>query len=186
MKKTVWTFGLAAGAIMSAMMLLIMKFADQIGFDRGEIIGYTSMVLAFLLVFFGVRSYRETVCGGRISFRRAFTVGILITAVSCACYVATWEFLYYNVASDFGDKYAAHQIDKARAAGATQADIDARVAEMKRFKEMYKNPLINAAITFVEPFPVGLLITLVCAVLLRKRPDEPGGVGAAPATAMLS
>ena len=89
MRKTVLTFGLIAGAILSIMMLATIPFHDEIGFDRAEVIGYTTMVLAFLLIFFGVRSYRDNVRGGSVSFGRAFAVGALIVAVASACYVAT-------------------------------------------------------------------------------------------------
>ena len=72
MRKIVLTFGLISGAILAALMIVAMLFQDQIGFDRGAIVGYTSMVLAFLMVYFGVRSYRDTVRDGRIRFGRAF------------------------------------------------------------------------------------------------------------------
>src|SRR5687768_13089385 len=93
MKKTVLTFGLIAGAILSAMMLITLPFHDAIGWERGEIVGYTSMVLAFLLVFFGVRSYRDNVGGGRVGFGRAFAVGSLIAVVASLCYVVTWQLV---------------------------------------------------------------------------------------------
>jgi hypothetical protein len=172
MQKIVLTFGVISGVIMAGMMILtmaLMKRGDFINFDNGEIIGYSSMVLAFILVFFGIRSYRENVGGGRISFGKAFQVGILVTLISCAFYVGTWEILYYNFVPDFGDKYAAHQIDRMRARGATQAQIDATRAEMERFKKMYTNPAVNAGMTFLEVFPVGLVITLVSAAILRRR-----------------
>lgn len=172
MKRTIWTFGLIAGAIMSAMMLATIPFADKIGFDASGIIGYATMVLAFLLVYFGILSYRDTVAGGTIGFGRAFTVGILITVVACACYVVTWEFIYYKITPDFADKYASNVVEKTRADGASQEKIDAKIAEMQHFKEMYENPFYNAALTFTEPFPVGLVIALVCAGILRKKPDE--------------
>jgi len=75
MKKTVLTFGLIGGAIMAAMMFATLPFVDKIGFDKGEIVGYTTMILAFMLVFFGIRSYRENVKGGHITFGRAFRGG---------------------------------------------------------------------------------------------------------------
>ena len=106
MKKTVLTFGLIAGGILSVMMVLsIVFFADAIGFDRGEIVGYTSMVVAFLLIFFGVRAYRDNVAGGTVSFGRAFAVGGLIAVVASACYVATWEVIYFKVAPNWGVQY---------------------------------------------------------------------------------
>src|SRR5215217_5681998 len=123
MKRTVWTFGLISGVILSGMMLITIPFEDRIGYDRGEIIGYTTMVLASLLIFFGIRSYRENVAGGSVSFGRALAVGTLIVVISSICYVATWEVIYFKFAPDFLEKYQAHMIEKARANGASQEAI---------------------------------------------------------------
>jgi MFS family permease len=169
MKKTVLVFGLISGAVAAAMMSVTMLFADRIGFDRGVIVGYTTIILSFLLVFFGIRSYRENIGGGAISFRRAFAVGILITLISCICYVVAWEILYYNFMPDFADKYAAYMVEKAKAAGASATAIQAKMDEVKNLKRILDNPFLNAAVTFIEPFPVGLIITLISALILRKR-----------------
>lgn len=169
MKKTVLTFGIISGAMMAAMMFATLPFVDRIGFDKGAIVGYTTMILAFMLVFFGIRSYRENVGHGHITFGRAFAVGILITFVACIGYVIAWEILYFNFMPDFLDKYAAYVIDKAKASGASQQMIDAKVQEMNAFKSMYNNPLLNVLMTFTEPFPVGLIVTLVSAAILRKK-----------------
>jgi len=175
MRKIVLTFGLIAGAILSAMMLLAVPFQDQIGFERGAIVGYTSMVLAFLMIWFGVRSYRDNVAGGRVTFGRAFLVGLMITGVATVCYVATWQVVYYKLAPDFGEKYAAYTLDKARKSGATEEQIAAQSKELAEFSELYRNPLVNIAFTFIEPLPVGLLFTLVTAgVMSRKRREEQG------------
>jgi len=168
MKKTVLAYGVVSGAVSSLMMLLTLPFLDRIGFGRGEVIGYTTIVASFLLVFFGIRSYREHV-GGSLTFGRAFAVGILITLVSCACYIATWQLIYYKISPGFMDKYAAYAIERARASGASQQEVDATARQMQSFKEMYDNPLMNAAITFLEPFPIGLGVTLVSAAVLRKK-----------------
>jgi hypothetical protein len=169
MKKTVWTFGLISGAILSAMMLLTMPFMDEIGFDRGMVIGYTTMVVAFLLVFFGVRSYRDDVAGGSVGFGRALAVGSLIAVIASVCYVVTWEVFFFNFAPDFVEKMQAHMVEKAVAGGESPQAIQAKVAEMERFAEMYRNPFINAAITFIEPLPVGLVFALVSAGILSRR-----------------
>lgn len=168
MKKTVLTFGLISGAVSSAMMLLTLPFIDRIGFDKGEILGYTTIVLSFLLVFFGVRSYREQ-SGGAMSFGRGFTVGLLITLISCTCYVLTWEVIYFKLMPDFVEKYSAYTVEHLKASGASQKSIDASVKQMQDFKLMYANPLVNAAITFTEPFPIGLVVTLISAAVLRKK-----------------
>ncbi len=173
MRRIVLTFGLIAGAILSAMMLLTLPFYDKIDFDKGAIIGYTTMVLAFLMVYFGVRSYRDNVAGGRVTFGRACVVGLLITLVATACYVATWELIYYRFAPDFADHYAEYVLEKAKASGATEAQLAARTEEMARFREMYRNPLVNIALTLLEPLPIGLPFTLVAAWMLsRKRKTE--------------
>lgn len=169
MRKIVLTFGLIAGAMLSAMMLMTLPFLDQIGFDKGEIIGYTTMVLAFLMVFFGVKSYRDNVAGGSVTFGRAFMVGLMITAVASVCYVATWQLIYYKLSPDFGEKYAAHSVEKARRSGATEAQIAAKRKEATDFQEMYKNPLANIAFTFLEPLPVGIAFTLLTALVLSRK-----------------
>lgn len=170
MKKIVLIFGLISGAISSAMMFLTVPFIKNgaINNHNGETIGYTAIFLSFLLVFFGIRSYREN-SGGSITFGRAFSVGLLITLISSVFYVASWEVIYFKVMPDFGDKYAARAIDDMREKGASEAAIAAKMKEMEQMKAMYNNPLMNAAITFIEPFPVGLIVTLVSAAILRKR-----------------
>ncbi len=170
MKKTVWTFGLISGAILSVMMLAVMRFQDQIGFDRGEIIGYTTMVLAFLLVFFGIRSYRDTIGQGRISLLRALSVGLLIMAIASVCYVVTWEIVYFNFMPDFIEKYTAHATQDLRNSGKPPAQIEQEIQEMNRMMTLYKNNfLVNIAFTILEPLPVGLVMTLISALILRRR-----------------
>lgn len=169
MKKVVTTFGLISGAILSAMMLVTLPFQDAIGWDRGMLIGYTTMVLAFLLIFFGVRSYRDRVGGGTVRFGRGLAVGALIAAVASLCYVATWEVIFFTLAPDYLSKYQAHVLDKARADGANDDAIAQKKVEMEKFATLYKNPAFNAAITFLEPMPVALIVALVSAGVLSRR-----------------
>ena len=172
MRKTVLTFGLISGGILAAMMFATIPFLGDIGFDHGEVIGYTSMIVAFLLIFFGVRSFRDNVAGGTVTFGRAFAVGVQIAAVASVCYVAAWQVIFYKVAPDFMQKYQAHVLDKARADGETEQQLATRKAEMEKFGELYKNPAINAAITFLEPMPVALVIALISAGVLSRRKKE--------------
>jgi len=97
-------------------------------------------------------------------------VGLLITLISCVFYVASWEIIYF--AGDGRvhiDKYATHAVSAMREKGATEAAIAAKKKEMDQMKVMLDNPLINVAFTFIEPFPVGLIVTLVSAGILRRR-----------------
>lgn len=176
MLRIVLTFGLIAGAILSLTMAATVPFMDEIGFDRGAVIGYTSMVAAFLLIFFGVRTYRDNVAGGTVSFGRAFRVGALIGLVASLCYVVTWEVIYYNFIPDFLERYQAHAIEKARAGGATAVELQEQQAQMQRYAQWYRNPILNAAITLVEPMPVALLIAAISAAILSRRRTAPDAV----------
>jgi len=173
MKKIVLTFGLISGAIVSGMMLISLPFHDAIGFDRSLILGYTSMVLAFLLVFFGVRSYRDNIGGGTVSFGRGFVVGLLIALVGSLCYVAAWEVAYATFASDYMKKYQEHMVEKMHTEGASEEAIALKRAEMDQFEVMYRNPAIRAAFTLIEPLPVGLVVALVSAGVLSRRKKIP-------------
>jgi Protein of unknown function (DUF4199) len=170
MKKTILTFGLISGIVISVLMIATVPFGDRLGIGHSYLVGYTTMILAFLLVYFGIRSYRDNLGDGHISFGKAFVIGISITLISSLCYVVTWEIIYFKFMPDFMDKYGAYAIQKLQASGASSAAIQAKVEEIKRYKVLEDNPLTNAAITFIEPFPVGLIITLASAAILRRKP----------------
>src|SRR5262245_7354828 len=171
MKRTVLIFGLISGAISGLMMVITVPFLDSIGFDRAEVLGYTTIILSFLLVYAGIRSHRDTVGRGSIGFGQAFWIGLLITLVSCLCYVVTWEALYFGVGSmrQFMAKYGEYIVDQARPSGVNPPTIQRQMEEMARYKQLYENPLANAAITFLEPFPIGLVITVISAAILRRK-----------------
>jgi hypothetical protein len=172
MKKTVIVFGLISGAISSLMMVATVPFANH----QSYVLGYTSIVLSFLLVFFGIRSYRDNAAGGQITFAKGFAVGILITLISCVCYVATWEIVYFNFLHGFMDKYFAHMIEKVKASGASPAAMQEQLQQITKLQRRYENPFFNSLMTFIEPFPVGLAITLLsAAVLRRKAQPQPAG-----------
>ncbi|HEV7668955.1 MAG TPA: DUF4199 domain-containing protein [Thermoanaerobaculia bacterium] len=170
MQKIVLRYGLISGAILAAFVALMVPFCMNADFEHGEIVGYSSMVLAFLLVFFGVRSYRENIAHGTIGFGKALQVGLLIVLVACAMYVIAWEITYFNFVPDFMEKFNAHMLDKMRADGKTQAEIQTATVKMADFAKSYANPLFNVAVTFMEVFPVGLIMALVSAAILRKKP----------------
>ena len=168
MKKIVWTFGLIAGAIMALFMVVTLPFVNSIG-EHSLVLGYAGIVAAFLLVYFGIRSYRDNVLGGTIGFGRAFTVGVLIAAIGSVCYVATWEVLYYKFMPDFYTRFAQTTVDQARKDGKSEAEVAKTQAAMDEMTKNAGNPVWVFAMTFVEPFPVGILIALVSAGVLRRK-----------------
>ena len=176
MNKTILTFGLISGLFSASMMSASLLLADRIGYGHSYLVGYTIIVLSFLLVYFGIRSFRDNVGDGQITFGKAFTIGISITLISSIFYVVSWEVLYFNFMPGFMENYSAHIVSKMQASGASATAIASQVAQLKKYKEMYDNPLTNAALTFLEPFPIGLLITLLSAALLRASGALPGGI----------
>jgi hypothetical protein len=175
MKKTVLTFGVISGLISTVTMLATVPFLHKISSDKGLILGYTTIVLAGLLVFFGIRSYRDNVSGGKLTFARGLAVGILISLLSNCFYVATWEVVYYKFMPDFAEKYASQMVEHAKSTGASQQKIEETARQAEDFARNYHNPLYNISMTFLEPFPVFLVITLLSAAILRRK--------TAPATA---
>src|SRR5215217_1373535 len=135
MKKIVLTFGLIAGVIVSVLMGGSLLLADKIGMGHSMILGYTIMVASFLLVYFGIRSYRDNVLAGQISLGRAFACGILITLVATVCYVAMWEVLYFNYMPHFMDGYFAAQIHQVQSSGLDSATTAARVAAIQHSQQ---------------------------------------------------
>jgi hypothetical protein len=183
MKKTVLTFGVIAGVMISVLMGGNLLIANRVGSGHSLVLGYTTMVASFLLIYFGIRSYRDNTLGGQISFGRAFACGILITLITCVFYVAMWEIVYFNFMPHFMDSYFAAQIHKVQSSGLDPATTAARVAAIERSQQLYQNPLVNMAYTFMEPLPVGLLITLISAAILRRKaPVEPTAASAAITT----
>jgi hypothetical protein len=175
MKKIVLTFGLISGAIAALMMFATTPLVGRMSYEYLTILGYTTFVACFLMVFFGIRSYRDNVGGGKITFGKAFKVGILITLISCGIYVISWEFIYHNFLPDFLEKYCAYMVEKMRAAGATPEAINQQIQENDKFMQMYKNPLIRYSFSLMEAFPVGLLITFISALILRRKAPSQGG-----------
>lgn len=178
MKKTILVYGLISGAIAAVLMFGTVTLANKTS-EHSEIVGYAGIILSFTLVFFGIKSYRDRIGNGSVTFGKAFTIGILIALISSACYVIAWLIVYYNFYPDFMDNYAAHAIEKLKASGASEEKIEATMKQMDQYKEMYKNPVMVAALTFMEPLPVGLIITLISSFVLKRKKD--GGADAATA-----
>jgi len=119
--------------------------------------------LSALVVFFGIRSYRENAGAGQLTFGRGVAVGLLITLVSCACYVVAFQIVYFKAAPGVGEKYAACMVERVRASGASQQKVDEMAKKARSYKQMYDNPAINAALAFAEMFPIGLVVTAASA-----------------------
>ena len=174
MKKNVLVFGLISGFIITAMMVISVGLCySREDFDDSMVIGYTSMILAFSLIFIGIRNYRNKYNNGVITFGKAFKVGLFITLVASTMYVLVWLIDYYLFIPDFMDKYSAHVLRQSQADGASRQELQEKAAEMANFKEMYKSPLMVILLTYAEVLPVGLVIALISAAILKRKSKGP-------------
>jgi len=170
MTRIVLVFGLISGAIAAGLMwlLIVLQNSGSINLDNGMTFGYATMVIALSLVFFGIKSYRDN-NGGHITFFKGLQVGILIALIAAICYAVSWELYYRSSGQQFLEKYTAHYIDGMRRDGASDAEIAKAQEEMAQFMELYRNFFVRFGMTLMEILPVGIIVTLISAALLRRR-----------------
>ena len=172
MKKNVLVFGLVSGLIVSTLMaisMITMYNNPSIGHGGGSmVVGYLSMLVAFSLIFVAVKNYRDKQNGGVISFGKAFKIGLLIALIGSTMYVIMWAILYNFYMPDFMERYCAQMIENSKAT-ATPAEIQHLTEQLNTQQEMYKNPLFFILFTYFEILPVGLLVSLIAALILKRK-----------------
>ena len=144
MKRTIWTYGLISGAIISVLFsatILIGKNSENY-MDSGMIVGYVVMFLALSLVYFGIRSYRENYTDGRLSFGKAFKIGILIALISSVIYALTWLVINNFFFPEFVQEYTDYTLNQLRESGASPQEIQQQTETMEYYGELYANPLL--------------------------------------------
>lgn len=173
MKKNILIYGLTAGAVVSILMLSITNYISHcegsVDYDTSMLVGYAAMLISFSLVFVGIRNYRNKYNLGVISFGKAFKIGILMVLIASTIYVISWLIAYFFFMPDFMDNFSTNEINKLKAEGASQLEIDKKAKEMADFARMYKNPFFNAMMTYVEILPVGIVVTLISSQILKKK-----------------
>lgn len=171
MRKVIFINGLISGLIVSGMLLINYPLLRNktLDLDSGMIVGYTSMVIALTLIFFGIKTYRDQYLNGSISFGAAFKVGILITLVASILYASTWQVFSTFVADDFTEFYAETHLNDLKENGATPEEISIAKTELEKWNELYEIPVVRFAMSLMEILPVGIVMTLIAAGILRKR-----------------
>lgn len=162
------TYGLISGLIVILTLVAGFAFGGDGHLLSSEWLGYLVMILALLLVFFGVKRYRDRDLGGVIKFGRALWVGLAIVLVASLVYVVVWEIYLAVSGYDFMQAYSQSIIEQRTAAGVSPEEIEAERLALEEMATNYANPLFRIPITFAEIFPVGLLVALVSAALLRN------------------
>jgi hypothetical protein len=175
MRKIVLTYGVIAGLII--VVLMVISFSVPLASEGSSIsmvIGYATMIVSLSMIFFGIRNYRDNYAGGRVTFGRGFLIGLYITLIASVFYVVGWK-IYSSIAMpDFADHYAKLTVDNLKKSGATEAAILDKTKEMADWKLMYSNPIVELGMTFLEIFPVGILISVICALILKRKPRPTG------------
>jgi hypothetical protein len=173
MKKNILIYGLIAGVVVATLMLINVNYvshcAGNVDYNTSMLIGYASMLVAFSLVFVGIRNYRDKFSGGTISFGKAFKIGILMVLLASTVYVAAWMIDYYVFIPDFMEKLAASSIAELKVKGASQLEIAKQTKDMADMVEMLKNPFIHAAVAYTEILPVGLIVTTISSLILKRK-----------------
>lgn len=173
MKKNVWVFGTIAGLIVAAWIIVVVTYGHYNPDFQGSMwMGYASMLVAFSLVFVGIKNYRDNFNDGIISFGKAFKIGLYIVLIASTIYVANWLIIYYCFIPDYMEKYTAHMMEQAKRGGLSAAEIAKQRQQMDGYIQMYKNPLMVIALTYLEILPVGLVVAVIAALILKRKPQE--------------
>ena len=174
MKKIVLTYGLIGGVIIAGLVWLVATLCNRniLDFDKGELYGYTSMIVALTMVFFGIKSYRDNNGKGVITFWKGVQVGLLITLIGTFMYFVSWTAygrLHPEHLQKIMAKYEESTTQKMRNEGKSQKEIDDTIAFMHKMIEAFKNPFLGFGEAIIEMGPVGIIITLISAGLLRRK-----------------
>jgi hypothetical protein len=177
MLRVILVYGIAGGLIVIAPMLWSAAGLPGGTLNGSVVYGYLIMLLALTAVFMGVKHYRDRLLGGTIGFGIALLVGLAISAIASLLYVAGWEICLHMSKTDFAQAYAQSLVNHARARGASPEQLQAVAAQAESFVRLYANPLYRTGTTFLEIFPVGVLVSLISAGLLRFRALLPARAG---------
>lgn len=165
MKKIILIFGVVIGVILSANAIIHMNImSSNLDYKGNDVVGYATIFIVFSLIYFGVKNYRNNYLDGKISFSKAFKTGALICFVASTIYVVVGLMYYYLFAPDFIDIYTDYIIRNS-----APDQIETTTAQMKSFKEMYKNPLFAILITYMEVLPIGMIVALFSALIVKKK-----------------
>jgi hypothetical protein len=179
MKKNSLVFGTISGVIISTFMGVSMAImscsSGEMDGGKGMIIGFSAMAVAFSFIFVGIKNFRDKKNGGTITFGRGFLLGLFISLIASTLYVITWGVEFHFFMPDFIDKYSAMQVKDLHESGITGAALEEGIKGIETQSYNYKNNLFFFAMyTYAEILPVGILITLISALILRRKTPAAG------------
>jgi len=169
MKETVLKYGTISGLVLAVLLFISIPMAPTLGFNTVGMILFIGKMAAFIPIFFGIRSFRNNLGGGVLTFWKGFNIGIIIVVLACVFYALSWVILYYWVSPDFPDKYFQDFIAQLKIHGALAKDIVDAQTQFEQSKKVLANPLINGAYAFTDPLEFGIILTLIFTAILRKK-----------------
>lgn len=164
MQRTILTYGLISGVIIILGMIATIVLSAK----HSLFLGYLIMLIGLSAILLAVKSHRDKALGGVIKFWPAFLIGLGVAAVASVAYVVIWEGYLAITHYRFMDDYSAQMLAAKKAEGLSGAAYAKLAAEMAEMTRNYANPLYRMPMTFAEIFPVGLLVALASAALLRN------------------
>lgn len=168
MKKTVLRFGLY-GSIAICILFLISWFVlDHLPYSTQEVLGYVSMILALGFVFFGIKQYRDMENDGKVSFKKALLIGVLISLITALAFGILDVFYTEVLNPDFMTEYYNRSVESVKASLPAD-EFEAKLAEMESQKELFSNPLFSFALMAMTVFVIGLIISLLSALVLQRK-----------------
>ena len=168
MPKIAITYGILSGTITIMTLILGLMISEGGSFLSSELFGYLTMLVALSMIFIGIKRYRDQELGGVIRFLPAFAMGLAIAAIAGVIYTLVWEL--YSISTDYAfiDSYVNSAIEAKRAAGLSGDGLAQEIAKLEELRADYDKFYIRMPMTFLEIFPVGLVIALFSAALLRN------------------
>ncbi|MCF0063159.1 DUF4199 domain-containing protein [Dyadobacter chenwenxiniae] len=173
MKKIIVVCGLISGIIVSTFMVSSVAVCYSTSdFEGNMLLGYAAMLLSFSLIFVGIKNFRDKFNGGFVTFGKALQIGLLITLIASTVYVIVWLIDYYLFVPEFMERYTTHVMRELQREGATAQELQEKSVEMDGYREMYKSPLMVILFTYAEILPIGLIVSLLSALILKKKPSQ--------------
>lgn len=173
MKKNILRYGLMSGICVALFMSFSIAYCySKNSFEGSMLLGYTAMLLSLSLIFVGVKNYRDKHNGGIISFGSAFLMALYMALIASTLYVVGWMIAYYNFFPDFMDKLEAYQLSSAKVSQMAPDEVAGVRAQIKTFKEWYATPIGVAGATYMEILPIGLVVSLITALILKRKTPQ--------------
>jgi hypothetical protein len=170
MRKVVLTYGLIAGLIVSLLVVVTWSLVPyESDMAMSMLLGYANMLIALSMIFFAIRNYRDNYLGGTITWGRGFMVGLYVSIVASILYVIGWKIFSSIAMPDFWETYGKHTLEGMVKRGASAAEIAETTKQIEYYKHM--PALVEWGMTFLEIFPVGLIISAISALILSRKPN---------------